>query len=56
MEDNCFCRKPMPGLFLFAQKKLTLDFSKIFYIGDQKSDMDVAEKLDIKYVNIGVMI
>ena len=51
-EDDCFCRKPMPGLFLNAQKNLTLDFSKIFYIGDQKSDMDVAEKLDIKYVNI----
>jgi len=51
-EDKCFCRKPMPGLFLNAQKNLTLDFSKIFFIGDQISDEEAAKKLQIKYLNL----
>ena len=51
-EDKCFCRKPMPGLFLNAQKNLILDFSNIFFIGDQTTDMEVAEKLHIKYLNL----
>lgn len=52
-EDKCFCRKPSPGLFLNAQFDLNLDFSKICYIGDKKTDRNVAEKLDIKYFNLG---
>jgi histidinol-phosphate phosphatase family protein len=49
---KCFCRKPSPGLFLKAQYDLNLDFTKIYYIGDQKTDKEVAQKLDIKYLNL----
>ena len=51
-DEKCFCRKPMPGLFLNAQKDLSLDFSKIFFVGDQITDKEVAEKLQIKYLNL----
>jgi len=51
-DEKCFCRKPMPGLFLKAQKDLHLDFSKSAFIGDQESDKAAAEKLQIKYLNL----
>lgn len=51
-KDNCFCRKPSPGLFLKAQHDLNLDFSKMFYIGDKKTDKEVSKKLDITYFNL----
>ena len=51
-DEKCFCRKPMPGLFLDAQKDLSLNFSKMFFIGDQITDKEAAEKLDLKYLNI----
>ncbi len=51
-EDKCFCRKPSPGLFLKAQFDLNLNFSKIYYIGDKKTDKEVSRKLDIEYYNL----
>ena len=51
-DEKCFCRKPMPGLFLNAQKDLSLNFSKIFFIGDQITDKEAAKKVDIKYLNL----
>jgi len=51
-EEKCFCRKPMPGLFLKAQKDLCLDFSKLVFVGDQVSDKEAAEKLQMKYLNL----
>lgn len=50
--DNCFCRKPKPGLFLKAQFDLHLDFSKIKFIGDQNSDLIAAQNLDIDFIKI----
>lgn len=50
--NNCFCRKPSPGLFLKAQYDLNLDFTKIYFIGDQETDKEVAQMLDIKYLNL----
>ena len=42
----------MPGLFLKAQKDLCLDFSKLVFVGDQVSDKEAAEKLQMKYLNL----
>ena len=52
LDNNCFCRKPSPGLFLQAQYDLNLDFSKVFYIGDKQTDKEVSNKLDITYLNL----
>lgn len=33
-EDNCSCRKPLPGMVLQAQKDFDLDLSQSYLIGD----------------------
>ena len=48
-EDNCYCKKPKPGLFLMAQRDFPdIDFKNSFMIGDWWSDMDAASILGIK--------
>jgi len=42
-EENCFCRKPNPGMFYEASKKWFLRLDKTVYIGDDITDMDAAE-------------
>ena len=51
-EDGCSCRKPSVGLFLKAQKDLNLDFSNMYFIGDQDTDKEAANKLKINYINL----
>ena len=51
-EDGCSCRKPLVGLFLKAQKDLNLDFSNMYFIGDQDTDKEAANKLKINYINL----
>jgi D-glycero-D-manno-heptose 1,7-bisphosphate phosphatase len=50
--EKCICRKPMTGLFHEAQADLNLDFSKMYFIGDQISDKKAAKKLKLKYLHI----
>ncbi len=38
-EDNCQCRKPLPGLLLQAARELFLDLSSSWIIGDAWSDL-----------------
>ena len=33
-EDNCSCRKPLPGMLLQAQKDFDLDLSECYLVGD----------------------
>jgi D-glycero-D-manno-heptose 1,7-bisphosphate phosphatase len=39
-EDNCQCRKPLPGLLLAAAKDLDIDLSKSYMVGDRLSDVE----------------
>lgn len=38
-ERNCSCRKPLPGMFLQAQKDFGLDFTKCAAFGDRLRDL-----------------
>lgn len=42
-EDNCFCRKPKPGLLYRAAVKLKLDLRECLMIGDSLTDMQAAK-------------
>jgi HAD superfamily hydrolase (TIGR01662 family) len=41
-EDNCQCRKPMPGMILEASKQLGVEPSEIAVFGDIGSDVQAA--------------
>jgi len=38
-EDNCYCRKPSPGLFEQAKKKYEINLSRSWMIGDSERDI-----------------
>lgn len=38
-DDDCFCRKPKPGLLLQAAEELRLDLTRSWMIGDAWSDV-----------------
>jgi D-glycero-D-manno-heptose 1,7-bisphosphate phosphatase len=38
--DNCFCRKPRPGLILGSASKWSIDLAHSFLIGDRWRDID----------------
>ena len=43
-EENCFCRKPKPGLFIKIAKQYGIDYSKkiVYAIGDSLRDLEAA--------------
>lgn len=47
-DDNCFCRKPNPGLFYQIQKKYGIEFSDVYFIGDSITDLQVARSVGCK--------
>lgn len=40
--DNCYCRKPNPGLILEAQKKHGIHLNQSFMVGDSAKDIECA--------------
>lgn len=44
-EQNCFCRKPKPGLLVALGHKLNSNLEKVPFIGDRVSDIQAAEAL-----------
>jgi len=46
-ENNCFCRKPKPGLFLNAKAKYNIDMKKSWMIGDKETDIKAANNAGI---------
>jgi D-glycero-D-manno-heptose 1,7-bisphosphate phosphatase len=44
-DEKCNCRKPQPGMFFNMQKKYQFDFANTFFIGDNLSDVQVAQKI-----------
>lgn len=47
-DDNCFCRKPQPGLFLQIREKYGVDLSEVFFVGDSFSDVQAAKNSGCK--------
>jgi len=41
-ENNCYCRKPKPGLILDAQKKYRIDLAQSCMVGDSAKDIECA--------------
>ena len=46
-EDNCECRKPLPGMLLQAQKKYGVDMNNSWLIGDKEDDISAANSSGI---------
>ncbi len=46
---TCYCRKPMPGLFIQFIEKYRLDRNKTYYIGDMTTDKTAAGRAGIEY-------
>ncbi len=44
-EDECQCRKPLPGMLLSAKIKWDLDFTKSFLVGDRWRDIEAAQAI-----------
>ena len=47
-EDNCNCRKPLPGMILKCIKDFSLDLNKSIVIGDRITDIISGQLAGIK--------
>ncbi|HHE74213.1 MAG TPA: D-glycero-beta-D-manno-heptose 1,7-bisphosphate 7-phosphatase [Desulfobacteraceae bacterium] len=45
-EDNCDCRKPLPGLYLQLAKRWNIDLNGVPIIGDSLRDLQAAQAVD----------
>jgi D-glycero-D-manno-heptose 1,7-bisphosphate phosphatase len=46
--DDCFCRKPEPGLLLQAARDLSLDLQRSWMIGDAWSDLQAGQRAGVR--------
>ncbi len=49
-EADCGCRKPKTGLFERAGKKLNMDFSGAYFIGDTRRDVEAGRRAGLKTI------
>jgi D-glycero-D-manno-heptose 1,7-bisphosphate phosphatase len=49
-DENCTCRKPLPGLLIQAAESLNIDLSKSIMIGDAWSDLQAGHAAGISQV------
>lgn len=47
-DDDCFCRKPRPGLLLQAANDLSLDLQRSWMIGDAWSDAEAGHAAGVR--------
>jgi histidinol-phosphate phosphatase family protein len=52
-ENNCFCRKPNPGLFFQATKEWLFRLDKTIFIGDDPRDCQAAYNAGCRSIYIG---
>lgn len=52
-DENCYCRKPKPGLLLKAVEELKIDLKSSWMIGDSDSDIQAAKLVGCKSIKIG---
>jgi D-sedoheptulose 7-phosphate isomerase len=50
--DDCACRKPLPGLLLEARSKHNIDLSRSFVVGDRWRDIDAGHNAGCKAILI----
>ena len=48
--QNCYCRKPLPGMLLQAAHDLNIDLESSYMIGDTERDMEAAKKAGVRGV------
>lgn len=51
-DDMCACRKPSPGMLLKARTEFGIDLRGSLMVGDQNSDMELAESVGAKGILI----
>ncbi|MEI8143303.1 MAG: HAD family hydrolase [Candidatus Berkelbacteria bacterium] len=49
-EDNCNCRKPMPGMFLQAAKEHEIILEKSFMVDDARSGIEAGKRAGCKTI------
>lgn len=49
-EDGCCCRKPQPGMFLDAARRLDLDLSASVGVGDRWRDVEAARRAGVRAI------
>lgn len=47
--DRCKCRKPEPGMFIEAAKKLNVDLARSFMVGDKVSDLQASRRARVPF-------
>lgn len=50
--DDCFCRKPKPGMLYMAQHDLNFDLTKAVLIGDDDRDIEAAEAAEVRGIKV----
>lgn len=45
-EDNCFCRKPKPGMLIYAAQKWGINLNKSFLVGDRWRDIEAGRAVN----------
>ena len=48
-DNDCFCRKPRPGLLLQAARELALDLQRSWMIGDAWSDLQAGQRAGVRH-------
>jgi D-sedoheptulose 7-phosphate isomerase len=51
-QDNCDCRKPMPGMIIAAARKHNIDLAASFMVGDRWRDIDAGYNAGCKTILI----
>ena len=51
-EDRCYCRKPLPGLLIRAQRDYGFSFSATFLVGDCANDAVAAHRVGCPFILI----
>lgn len=49
-DDQCFCRKPNPGMIHQASREQQIDLSRSCLIGDQTRDVELAKRVGVKSI------
>ena len=44
-QDDCNCRKPLPGLLTKAAEEHSLDLARSFVVGDRQADVELAHRV-----------
>jgi D-glycero-D-manno-heptose 1,7-bisphosphate phosphatase len=48
-EDECLCRKPLPGLLIQAKEKWNINMDESFMVGDTWKDGDAANRAKVNF-------